>query len=88
VEILATEGKKSGTQVLKELGIDPKTQLAIEIKDGRYGAYVTDGKINVTLPKGSDINGLTLETAIQLIADKKAKGPTKKRRFNKRKASA
>jgi DNA topoisomerase-1 len=84
VEILATEKTKAGTRVIKELGIDPKTKVTIEIKDGRYGAYVTDGKINATLTKGTDPNTLTLETAIQLIADKKAKGPTKKRRFKKR----
>ncbi|HIN19977.1 MAG TPA: type I DNA topoisomerase, partial [Candidatus Marinimicrobia bacterium] len=40
VEILATEKAKAGARVIKELGIDPKTQMAIEIKDGRYGAYV------------------------------------------------
>ena len=84
VEILATEKTKAGTRVIKELGIDPKTKVTIEIKDGRYGAYVTDGKINATLTKGTDPNTLTLETAIQLIADKKAKGPTKKRRFKKK----
>ena len=84
VEILATETTKAGARVIKELGVDPKTQMAIEIKDGRYGAYVTDGKINATLPKGTPSDDVTLEIALQLIADKKAKGPSK-RRFKKRK---
>ncbi|MBC8256395.1 MAG: type I DNA topoisomerase [Candidatus Marinimicrobia bacterium] len=88
VEILATDKAKSGTRVIKELGVDPKSKTNIEVKDGRYGAYVTDGKINATLPKSIEPTTLTLETAIQLIADKKAKGPTKKRKFKKRKASA
>ena len=82
VEILATEKAKAGARVIKELGIDPKTQMAIEIKDGRYGAYVTDGKINATLPKETTSDEVTLDIALQLIADKKAKGPSK-RRFNK-----
>jgi DNA topoisomerase-1 len=64
------------------LGIDPKTQMAIEIKDGRYGSYVTDGKINATIPKATPSDEITLDIALQLIADKKAKGP---RRFKKRK---
>jgi len=84
VEILATEKAKAGARVIKELGIDPKTQMAIEIKDGRYGAYVTDGKINATLPKETTSDDVTLDIALQLIADKKAKGPSK-RRFKKRK---
>ena len=84
VEILATEKSKSGTRVIKELGVDPKTQVAIEIKDGRYGAYVTDGKINATLPKSTLSDDVTLDIALQLIADKKAKGPSK-RRSKKRK---
>jgi len=84
VEILATEKAKAGARVIKELGIDPKTQMAIEIKDGRYGAYVTDGKINATLPKETTSDEVTLDIALQLIADKKAKGPSK-RRFKKRK---
>jgi len=84
VEILATEKAKAGARVIKELGIDPKTQMAIEIKDGRYGAYVTDGKINATLPKETTSDEVTLDIALQLIADKKAKGPSK-RRFKKSK---
>ena len=84
VEILATEKAKAGARVIKELGIDPKTQMAIEIKDGRYGVYVTDGKINATLPKETTSDEVTLDIALQLIADKKAKGPSK-RRFKKRK---
>ena len=79
VEILATEKTKAGARVIKELGIDPKTQMAIEIKDGRYGAYVTDGKINATLPKETTSDEVTLDIALQLIADKKAKGPSKHR---------
>jgi len=56
--------------------------MAIEIKDGRYGSYVTDGKINATLPKETTSDEVTLDIALQLIADKKAKGPSK-RRFKK-----
>ena len=82
VEILATEKAKAGARVIKELGIDPKTQMAIEIKDGRYGAYVTDGKINATLPKETTSDEVTLDIALQFIADKKAKDPSK-RRFKK-----
>ena len=84
VELLSKEGKKSSLQVIKELGIDPETKSAIEIKDGRYGAYVTDGKVNATLPKTTPADDITLEIAIQLIADKKAKGPVRKKYFKRK----
>ena len=66
------------------MGIDPETQVAIEIKDGRYGTYVTNGKINATLPKTIHMDEITLEVAIQLIAEKKAKGPAKKKYFKRK----
>jgi DNA topoisomerase-1 len=83
LEILATKGNRGKPSVIKELGIDPETKAAIEIKDGRYGMYVTNGKINATLPKATNTDEFTLEAALQLIAEKKAKGPSK-RRFKKR----
>ena len=84
MEILSVEQKKSGPRVIKELGIDPETKTAIEIKDGRYGAYVSNGKINATLPNATSTDDITLEIAIQLIADKKAKGPVRKKRFRRK----
>ena len=84
VELLSTKGKTTGPVVLENFGTDPETKANIELKDGQYGAYVTDGKINATIPKGTDPSSLTLESAKNLIAEKKAKGPTK-RRFRKRK---
>ena len=84
IELILSAPQKSGPRVIKELGKDPDTKLAIEIKDGRYGPYVSDGKINVTLPKDKSANDITLEIAIQLIAEKRVKGPAKKRRFKKR----
>ena len=84
VEILSVDAKKSSPRVIKELGLDPTTKATIEIKDGRYGAYVTNGKINATLPKTTLADDITLEIAIQLIADKKAKGPTRKKGFQRK----
>jgi DNA topoisomerase I len=62
---------------LKILGAHPRTELEIKLMDGRYGAYVTDGTTNATLPKTISQDDLTLEEAAQLIDERAAKGPAK-----------
>ncbi|MCK6080347.1 type I DNA topoisomerase [Microbacterium sp. EYE_5] len=64
---------------LKEFEADPVSGKPIRIKDGRFGAYVTDGTTNVTIPRGQTPDDITFETAVQMLADKRAKGPAPKR---------
>ncbi len=64
---------------LRELGSDPVTGRAVVVKDGRYGHYVTDGEVNASLRTGDTVEGLTLDRACDLLAEKRAKGPAKKR---------
>ncbi len=74
---LCTEGvakKIKAMTPLAELGIEPETKANIVIKDGRYGAYVTDGTTNATIPKGIDPLSVTLASAIDLLV-KKRKAP-------------
>ena len=53
--------------------LNKNNEMDIVIKDGRYGIYVTNGKVNVTLPKDLDYNTLDLNTALDLISKKKPK---------------
>nr|MCW1079630.1 hypothetical protein [Streptococcus anginosus] len=53
------------------------------IKDGRFGPYFTDGETNVTLRRGDDPATVTPERAYELLAEKRAKGPAKKRTTRK-----
>ncbi|QRY40407.1 type I DNA topoisomerase [Microbacterium hominis] len=64
---------------LKEFEADPVSGKPIRIKDGRFGAYVTDGTTNVTIPRGQTADDITFEVAVQMLADKRAKGPAPKR---------
>jgi len=64
---------------LRELGEDPATGQTVVLKDGRYGHYVTDGEVNASLRSGDTVEGLTLERACDLLAERRAKGPAKKR---------
>ncbi|TWI79995.1 DNA topoisomerase I [Roseibium hamelinense] len=85
VDALAEKRSKGGGRrgaaatPLKELGEHPEEGGPVNVYDGRYGPYVKHGKINATLPKDSDPKEITLEQAVQLIADKAAKGGGKKK---------
>jgi len=63
---------------LAELGEDPTSGKPIVVKEGRFGAYVTDGTTNRTLPRDTTPQTLTREQAIELLAEKRAAGPAKK----------
>ncbi|MCP3956927.1 MAG: type I DNA topoisomerase [bacterium] len=75
------ERKRFGAKktVLKELGEIEGAAGPVNVLDGRYGPYVTDGKTNVTVPKGSDPLAVTPEQAKEML-DAKRKAPKKKRR--------
>ena len=46
----------------------------VAVKQGRFGAYVNHGKVNATIPKGTDPASLTLDDAVALLAAKAAGG--------------
>ena len=81
-----TYGRRAAAAPLKELGEDPTSGKPIVAKNGRFGAYVTDGEYNATLRKDDDIETLTHERAVELLAERRAKGPAKK--ASKKKAPA
>lgn len=55
----------------------------IKVLNGRYGPYVTDGKKNAKIPKGTEPKDITHEQAKQMIAD----APTTKKRIPRRKTT-
>ena len=83
LEIFAQPKRRRGQAAargpLRELGEDPATGKPVVIKDGRFGPYFTDGETNVTLRRGDDPATVTPERAFELLAEKRAKGPAKKR---------
>ncbi|MEU4387194.1 type I DNA topoisomerase [Promicromonospora sp. NPDC023805] len=70
---------RTATPPLRELGDDPTSGKPIQVKDGRFGPYVTDGETNRTLPRDVTPESVTAEQAIELLAEKRAQGPAKKR---------
>ncbi|OFJ53804.1 type I DNA topoisomerase [Mycolicibacterium grossiae] len=82
------EPKRRGRQAaatppLRELGVDPVSEKPMVIKDGRFGPYVTDGETNASLRKGDDVMSITDARASELLADRRARGPVKKKAAKK-----
>ena len=86
LEILKTKGR-STPAVVRMIGQHPDTGVEIQIKDGRYGPYITDGKVNVSLRKSEAPEDIGLDEAVQRLAEKAAKGPTRRRYPRRRKSS-
>jgi DNA topoisomerase-1 len=90
LEILARPKERRGRGApkppLKELGADPESGKALVVKDGRFGPYVTDGETNASLKRGDDVDALTLERALELLAERRARGPATPRRRSGRRS--
>ncbi|MAM60759.1 type I DNA topoisomerase [Maritimibacter sp. UBA3975] len=87
VELLAEKranpgrGRAGAAKALKELGEHPEEGGPVNVMDGRYGPYVKWAKVNATLPKDTKPEDVTMEMAVELIAEKatkKGKGRKKK----------
>ncbi|NEO98125.1 MAG: type I DNA topoisomerase [Symploca sp. SIO2E9] len=90
LELLAQPKKTRGSSrsqtktPLKELGSHPDNEEPVNIYDGPYGPYVKHGKTNASLPEGKQVEDITLEIALELLAAKEA---TKKSSSKSRKST-
>jgi DNA topoisomerase-1 len=75
-----TRGRRAAAAPLRELGEDPSSSRPIVIKEGRYGPYVSDGETNASLRRGDDVDSITVQRAIELLAERRAAGPAAPRR--------
>ena len=66
-------GSRFGGGAGRELGEHPEGGK-VSVKSGRFGSYVNHGKINATIPKGTDPGSLTLADAVELLKAKAAGG--------------
>ena len=87
VELLRNTKKRAAPTPLRELGNHPEDNSPIQIFEGKFGPYIKHTTTNATIPKDTDISTVTLEQAVQWIADKISKGggkPAKKGGFIKK----
>jgi DNA topoisomerase I len=71
-------GRGAAAAPKREIGADPATGKPIVLKEGRFGPYVTDGETNASLRRGDDPESIDLDRALELLAERRAKGPAKK----------
>ena len=68
---------RSAPSVLRELGASPQGET-IRLMNGRYGPYVTDGKINASLRQSHSPDTITLDEAVELLRERADRGPGRK----------
>ncbi|SLN40879.1 DNA topoisomerase 1 [Roseovarius litorisediminis] len=81
-------GRGAAAKPLKELGEHPESGGPVNIMDGRYGPYVKWEKVNATIPKGTEPTDVTMEMAVELIAEKASKKGKGRKAPTKKKAAA
>ena len=71
---------RGGREVLKDLGKPDGSTDKIQIFNGPYGMYAKYGKVNVSLPKDTDLEKLSLDEVLNLLNEKLKDKKTKTRR--------
>jgi DNA topoisomerase I len=87
VELLAQAKPRGPAPPLRELGAHPEDGEMIGVYEGKFGPYVKHGKIYASVPKEKEIESVTLEQALDWIAEKAAKAPATKKKATKKKAA-
>jgi len=64
----------------REVGIHPETQTAVTANFGRFGPYIVHDKVYVNLKDPEEVYTIGLNRAVDLLAEKRAKGPSNRAR--------
>lgn len=77
LQLLNEKEKKNAA--LRTVGSHPETGDPVEVFAGRFGPYVKHGKVNASLPKGAEVEDVTMDEALALLEAKASKGKGKGR---------
>jgi DNA topoisomerase-1 len=78
--LLAQPKRRAGSaraEPIRMFDPSPVTGAPIELREGRYGPYVSDGQTNASIPKGVALDDVTFDMAVSLLAERGARGPAK-----------
>jgi DNA topoisomerase-1 len=87
IDLIVEKRESLAKRLLRTLGDHPESGEAIEAYKGKFGPYLKAGKLMASLPKNADVDTMTLEDAVKLLADK-GKTAAKKTKGKSGKASA
>jgi DNA topoisomerase-1 len=73
LEFIAIKQKADSEKIIQDF-----SEAKIQILNGRYGPYASDGKTNAKIPKDQDPKKITLEEAKQLLSERLKGGPKRK----------
>jgi DNA topoisomerase-1 len=76
LEVIRLKKEADANRIIQDFGVDN-----IQVLNGRYGPYITDGKRNARMPKDTDPKAITLETCRELLAN----APLRGQRFGRKK---
>ncbi len=82
-KVASRGGRGAAAKPLRELGGHPDDGGPVNVMNGKYGPYIKWAKVNATLPKDVDPEQVTMDQALQLIAEKAGKKTTRKRASKK-----
>jgi DNA topoisomerase-1 len=78
LEVIRLKKEADANRIIQDFGVDN-----IQVLNGRYGPYITDGKRNARIPKDSDPKAVTLDTCRELLAN----APPRGSRFGRKKTA-
>jgi DNA topoisomerase-1 len=69
LECIRLKKEADANRIIQDFGVD-----SIQVLNGRYGPYITDGKRNARMPKDTDPKAITLETCRELLVNAPLRG--------------
>ncbi|KZY04888.1 MULTISPECIES: type I DNA topoisomerase [unclassified Sulfitobacter] len=82
-KVASRGGRGKAAKPIREMGEHPDMGGAVNVMEGKYGPYVKWEKVNATIPKEIEPADLTMERAVELIEEKLAKSPAKRKAAKK-----
>ncbi|WP_341233422.1 type I DNA topoisomerase [uncultured Sulfitobacter sp.] len=83
-KVASRGGRGKAAKPIREMGEHPDLGGDVNIMEGKYGPYVKWEKVNATIPKEVEPADLTMERAVELIEEKLAKSPAKRKAATKK----
>jgi len=83
-KVASRGGRGKAAKPIREMGEHPSLGGPVNIMEGKYGPYVKWEKVNATIPKEIEPADLTMDRAVELIEEKLAKSPAKRKAATKK----